>query len=141
MPPGSSRSLVDPYAPKKSIWPKVVVGLLVLAGVAWGLYRFNILHRWFPQYVPAHHTEVDLETIDDKRSAAPGESIVLVVKNGAKTLQVRDWDTGLPVADDLAVTDGKATLTIPAGTKPTVWKVGDGNDHVKIRVVEPEKKN
>jgi hypothetical protein len=141
MPPGSSRSLVDPYAPKKSIWPKVVLALLLLAGVGYGLYRFNFLHRWFPQYVPAHHTEVDLETIDDKRSAAPGESIVLVVKNGAKTLQVRDWDTGVWVADDLAVTDGKATLTIPAGTKPTVWRVGDGNDHVKIRVVEPEKKN
>ncbi|NJN36793.1 MAG: hypothetical protein HC794_06710 [Nitrospiraceae bacterium] len=32
IPPGSDRTLVDPYAPKKSPWPMVIVVLLVLVG-------------------------------------------------------------------------------------------------------------
>jgi hypothetical protein len=140
IPAGASRSLVDPYAPKKKLWPKLVLALLLLLGVAWLLYRTNVLHKWFPEHIPAHHTEVDLETVDDKRTAVPGESIVFVVQNGAKSLKVTDADTGRPFVDDLPVTDGKATLTIAADQKPVALKVGDGNDELKIRVVEPPPK-
>lgn len=51
LPKGAERSLVDPYAPKKSLWPRLVLVLLLLAGVTYGLYRFNFLHRWFPDFV------------------------------------------------------------------------------------------
>jgi len=47
-PPGSERSLVDPYEPKKSIWPRVIFALLVLGGIVWGLWHFGHLHTWWP---------------------------------------------------------------------------------------------
>jgi hypothetical protein len=57
IPPGSERSLVDPYAVKKSVWPKVLFVLLLLAGIGYGLYRTNLLHKWLPEYIPPYHTE------------------------------------------------------------------------------------
>ncbi|MBL8756085.1 MAG: hypothetical protein JNK15_22520 [Planctomycetes bacterium] len=58
IPAGSERSLVDPYAPKKSPWPKVLVFLLVLGAVGYGLYRTNMLHKWFPDVAwLKHHDE------------------------------------------------------------------------------------
>jgi hypothetical protein len=74
IPPGSSRSLVDPYAPKKRLWPRLLLALLLLAGIAWVLYRFNVLHKWFPEHVPAHHTEVDLRTKDGAKRVVQGGS-------------------------------------------------------------------
>jgi hypothetical protein len=50
LPDGATRSLVDPYAPKRSPWPKVFVLLLALAAAVFVLYRTNVLHRWFHQY-------------------------------------------------------------------------------------------
>ena len=45
LPPGSERSMDDPYAERKSVWPKVLLVLLVLAGVAFGLYRAGYLSQ------------------------------------------------------------------------------------------------
>jgi hypothetical protein len=47
-PPGSERSLVDPYEPKKSIWPRLVVALLLLGALGYGLWHFGYLHQWWP---------------------------------------------------------------------------------------------
>ncbi len=38
LPPGSQRDLHDPFAEKKSPWPKIIVGLVVLAAVGGGWY-------------------------------------------------------------------------------------------------------
>jgi len=46
LPPGSSRSLTDPYAVKPARWPWVVLGVVVLAGVGWWLYRTGRLDTW-----------------------------------------------------------------------------------------------
>ncbi|MEZ5962973.1 MAG: hypothetical protein R3F56_03910 [Planctomycetota bacterium] len=46
LPPGAERSMVDPYAPKKSIWPRVLVVLLILAGILFGLHKAGISQKW-----------------------------------------------------------------------------------------------
>lgn len=80
LPPGSSRSLTDPYAPKPSPWPRVLVVLLLVAAVGYGLYRTNVLHhQWptvFPEYVSA--------TFDGKHEAVEGtEAIEIRLGSGA----------------------------------------------------------
>ena len=46
LPPGSKRDLVDPYADKKSPWPKVIVFLIVL-GLAYGiLNKMGFIYEW-----------------------------------------------------------------------------------------------
>lgn len=46
LPPGSERSLVDPYAPKKSLWPRLLLVLLILGGILFGLHKAGISQRW-----------------------------------------------------------------------------------------------
>ncbi len=46
LPPGSERALKDPYAPKKSPWPRLLLVMLLLALVAWGLHRLGYLGQW-----------------------------------------------------------------------------------------------
>ncbi|MCC6669949.1 MAG: hypothetical protein IT458_02730 [Planctomycetes bacterium] len=48
LPPGSARSLTDPYAPKRSPWPRVIVILVLLGLVGYGLWRLGYLHQWWP---------------------------------------------------------------------------------------------
>ncbi len=138
IPAGSHRTLIDPYAPKKSIWPRLILVLLILAGVTYGLYRTNLLHKWLPQYVKAHHTELGLSA--DKHSAAPGDAIAFTVKSGAVELQVTNTtDSNAPAAlPALKVEAGKATLTIPADMKPATLTVLDAvsGSHVEITVTE-----
>jgi hypothetical protein len=64
IPAGSHRSLVDPYAPKKSPWPKILFALLVLAGIAYALYRTNLLYRWLPQYEWLEHVSASFDGPD-----------------------------------------------------------------------------
>jgi hypothetical protein len=139
IPPGSERSLVDPYAPKKSPWPKGITWLLILAAITYGLYRTNLLHKWLPEYVPAHHKETDL--LADKKSGVPGEVIVFTVRSTDDELEVYDADDQpVPTAAKLPVSGGKATLTIPAGTKPGDIFVRDGASKTQVKIEVTEKK-
>jgi hypothetical protein len=140
IPPGSTRSLVDPYAPKRSPWPRIFTILLVLAAIVYGLYRTNLLHKWLPKYVPAHHTELDLSA--DKSSGVPGDVITFTVRSVATELQVTNsTDRNQPSPlQAVPVAGGTATLTIPAGTPAgelTVRDAVSGTD-VKIDVTEPK---
>ncbi len=139
IPAGSHRSLVDPYAPKRSPWPRIFMVLLVLAGLGYTLYRTNLLHKWLPKYVPAHHTELDLSA--DKTSAAPGEAVQFTVRSTASTLQVTDiTDRNQPKAlEPLTVSAGAATLTVPADAKPGKWTVRDAvsGTEVTLTVTAP----
>jgi hypothetical protein len=38
LPPGSHRSLVDPYAEKKPVWPYIIIVLLILGALGWVWY-------------------------------------------------------------------------------------------------------
>jgi hypothetical protein len=140
IPAGSNRSLVDPYAPKKSIWPRLLLVLLILAGVAYGLYRTNLLHKWLPDHVPAHHTELGLAA--DKTTAMPGDAIVFTVKSSATSLQITNTtDSNKPVElPALPVAGGKATLTVPAEMKPCTLTVSDAVSGTSIEVQVTEKK-
>ncbi len=109
IPPGAERSLVDPFAPKKSPWPKVVLTLIVLGLAGYALYRTNYLHQWLPQYVPAHHLENGL--VPAATSGAAGSSIEITVQSGASVLS---WSLNGGAAQPLPVVNGKATLTVPA---------------------------
>ncbi|MCB9896922.1 MAG: hypothetical protein H6825_02845 [Planctomycetes bacterium] len=110
IPEGAERSLKDPYAPKKSAWPRVLLVLLVLAGVGYGLYRFGYLHEWLPEYVPAYVSD-ELSCVE---SAKAGETVEIGVPAGTSALSLYDSASGAVTA--LAVTDGKASFTVPEGT-------------------------
>ncbi|MBL9077381.1 MAG: hypothetical protein JNL08_07760 [Planctomycetes bacterium] len=140
IPAGSQRSLVDPYAPKKSVWPRVLLVLVVLAIAGYALYRTNLLHKWLPDYVPAHHTEIGLGA--DKTSAMPGDAIAFTVASSATKLQVTDTtDANKPVElPALDVAAGKAVLTIPADAKPGTWTVHDTVSGSRIEITVSEKK-
>ena len=49
LPAGSERSLVDPYAEKRSPWPRVLGVLLLLGLVAAGLWKVGLLSKWVPR--------------------------------------------------------------------------------------------
>jgi hypothetical protein len=49
LPPGATRTLKDPYAPKKSPWPRVILLVLFLGVTGWGLWRLGLVHRWWPK--------------------------------------------------------------------------------------------
>ena len=53
LPPGSERSLADPYAEKKRWWPKVALAVLLLALATWGLYKAGYLSQWIGCDTPA----------------------------------------------------------------------------------------
>jgi len=46
LPPGSERSLQDPYAEKQKVWPKLLVLILILCGIAYGLHKAGYLGQW-----------------------------------------------------------------------------------------------
>jgi hypothetical protein len=46
LPPGSQRDLVDPYAEKKSPWPKVIIVLVILAIAYMALDKLGFLYEW-----------------------------------------------------------------------------------------------
>lgn len=45
LPRGAERSLVDPFAAKRPVWPKVLIVLVVLGLAAWGLHRTGHLQK------------------------------------------------------------------------------------------------
>lgn len=56
LPPGSERSLVDPYAPKKPLWRRSIKWVLLLAALVFGLWKTGYLHDWLPGQIqdPEH---------------------------------------------------------------------------------------
>ena len=46
LPAGSRRDLKDPYAPKKSIWPRLIIAVIVLAVAYSMLNSRGLIHRW-----------------------------------------------------------------------------------------------
>ena len=130
IPANSDRSLVDPYAPKKSAWPKVILFVLFLAAVAFGLYKTNLLHKWTDGYVPLGHKEVSLKV--EPATGVAGAKLALTVQSAAKTLQVFTAN-GEQLTPDLVVTGGKAELVIPA-MEPGTLIVRDGSSQTEVTV-------
>ena len=48
LPAGSQRDLYDPFADKKSPWPKVILAAVVLLGIAYGAWYFGALDNSLP---------------------------------------------------------------------------------------------
>ncbi|MCA8959139.1 MAG: hypothetical protein KDC38_01450 [Planctomycetes bacterium] len=69
LPPGSQRSLKDPYAPKKSIWPRLILFLLILAGILFGLWHFRVAEEHWPDWLPKPPAKE--KTADDGGGDAP----------------------------------------------------------------------
>lgn len=114
LPVGAERSLVDPYAPKQSIWLPLLLALLLLAGAGYGLYHYNYLNQWTHGWIPAGHKDVGLTA--DATEGAPGGVIAIEVRSDAPSLKVAfEHGAELP---DLPVTDHHASLTIPPDAGP-----------------------
>ncbi|MGE0144626.1 MAG: hypothetical protein AB7I19_13940, partial [Planctomycetota bacterium] len=114
LPAGASRSLVDPYAPKKSIWPKVIFVLLLLGGVGFALYRMNYLNKWFPEYIPAY---VSASFDGPGEGFAGGDPVVVQLGSGAKSVVV----TGLEGVTALDVVNNQ--ITVPMATAKEGGKI------------------
>ncbi len=132
LPEGARRTLTDPFAEKRSIWPRLLLALLALGALAYALYRTNLLHRWLPDLVPAHHAETAL--VADRRALAPGETALLTVRSGDDELEVYDG-AGRLIAK-LKVENGQAAYTAPADAAPGPLFVRDGAapDEVELEV-------
>ncbi len=137
IPAGSARSLVDPYAEKKSIWPTLLLWLLALAAIGYGLYRTNVLHKLLPDYPWLQH-HVENALLADKDSGVAGDAIVLTVRSSDDELEVYD-DAG-KLIDKPKVAAGKATLAIPAAMKAGVLIVRDGASATEVTITVTEKK-
>lgn len=139
MPDGAERSLVDPFAEKKSAWPRVVLALVVVAAIGWTLYRTNALHHWFPEVEwLRHHAEVSLKA--DKQKATAGETLVLTVRSADDELEIYDAAEGGALVAKVKVEAGKATWTIPADRKAGVLFVRDSASMTDVAVEVEAKK-
>ena len=47
LPAGAERSLVDPFAEKKSPWPRILIVLVILGLVGWGTYKTGHLQKGY----------------------------------------------------------------------------------------------
>ncbi len=52
LPRGAERSLRDPFAEKRSPWPRVVLALAVLVAIGLGLWKSGYLSRWISMVPP-----------------------------------------------------------------------------------------
>lgn len=134
LPAGSHRTLKDPYAEKKSPWPRIVFLVLLLAGAVYGLYYNNLLHRWLPDYVPAHHV------FADRSVASAGEVVTFTVPSNAVRLNVTATDAATPAGTPLAPVlvhpkTRKATLTIPAEMASGLLVVEDPESGHKVTIL------
>jgi hypothetical protein len=55
LPPGAERSLADPFAEKRSPWPRIIVTLLLLGGIAFCAWKSGFATRWWDR-IPAPAT-------------------------------------------------------------------------------------
>jgi hypothetical protein len=136
LPAGAERSMVDPYAPKASPWPKVLLALLLSALVGFALYRTNVLHNWFPEHVPAYvsstfegPSEVTVGTATVELTLGSGATEVTVTyvgKDSAVTVPVVDHKVTVPTAD------------LAAGDRVTVTDPSTGKTHALTAVAPAE---
>ncbi len=52
LPPGAERSLADPFAEKRSPWPRILFTLILLGGIAFCLWKSGYATRWWDR-IPA----------------------------------------------------------------------------------------
>ncbi len=71
LPPGSERRLTDPYAVKKSPWPRILFALAVILAVL-GVWFFGKVDRWLPE--PVRSTTLLGEHAPANRAAATSDS-------------------------------------------------------------------
>jgi hypothetical protein len=62
LPPGAQRDLIDPYAEKKSWWPRIIILLFVLWVVYWFLDRQGYIDRWTGKETPVPTVIVPVST-------------------------------------------------------------------------------
>lgn len=75
LPVGAERSLKDPYAPKKRLWPRIVLLLILLAGVAGGLWWFEVGAERWPEWLPRPQKEATESASGSPAKDAPPEGI------------------------------------------------------------------
>jgi len=135
LPEGAVRSLIDPYAPKKSPWPRIVLCLLLLAVALFGLYRFNFLHRLFPDWIPAYSSP--LAAASD--SAEIGGDFELTVPANVKVLFLASGD----FYERVPVTGPVMKILVPAAVKAgstlTISDLDGGSTQVHIKVIDKKK--
>ena len=70
LPPGAERSMTDPYAPKRSPWPKILFFLLLLGAAAFGLWKTGWLSKWVPQIPRPEKVWFDCDCAPDAGAGA-----------------------------------------------------------------------
>ncbi len=75
LPPGAQRDLVDPFAEKKSPWPKIIVVLIILAviGGCWYFGKFDGLLK----HLPCKITSTDVLGTSAPAYVAPTNSVII----------------------------------------------------------------
>jgi len=69
LPPGAERSLADPFAEKRSPWPRILFTLILLGGIAFCLWKSGYATRWWDR-IPAP-AKTWLKQPYQKEAAAP----------------------------------------------------------------------
>lgn len=73
LPEGSTRSLVDPFAPKKSAWRWLLPVLVLVALFAYGTWKVGLLHGWLDFVPPPDHPWFEQGTKVVEPAPAPGK--------------------------------------------------------------------
>lgn len=139
LPAGAERSLVDPYAPKKSPWPKIFAWLVVLGLIGYALYATNTLHKVLPQY-PWLQAYKETSLLADKDAGVAGDTITIEVRSNDDDLEAYD-EKGDRLPLKLPVPESKRVLlVIPADKKTGTIVVRDGASMTEVKITVSEKK-
>jgi hypothetical protein len=139
IPAGSERSLVDPYAPKKSPWPKIIAWLVVLGVIGYALYATNTLHKLLPQY-PWLLAYKETSLLADKDAGVAGDTVTIEVRSNDDELEAYD-EAGNKMQLKLPVPESKKVLlVIPADKKSGTIVVRDSSSVTEVEITVSEKK-
>ncbi|HEX7510486.1 MAG TPA: hypothetical protein VF335_04245, partial [Chitinivibrionales bacterium] len=70
LPPGAQRDLIDPYAEKKSPWPKVIMLSVFLYGVWTVLNQFGFVNEWTGGRIGRQRAHTEKNVIIEKKTTA-----------------------------------------------------------------------